>query len=126
MSKVLVVDDEDSVRKMLRTMLKNDVDEIIEAANGIEAKALCLNSDIDLIITDIVMPEKHGVDLVMELKQEMPNLPIIAISGGGGVTGRFDYLEIVNLMGVNKVLSKPFEAKELRDMVHEILEINHE
>ena len=125
MVKILVVDDEASVRKMLRSMLKNEADEIIEAENGVIAKEICLESNIDLIVTDIVMPEKHGVDLVMELKKELPDLPIIAISGGGGVTGRFDYLEIVNLMGVENILRKPFEANQLRNMVHSVLEVSH-
>jgi len=107
-------------------MLKNEADEILEAENGVIAKEICLESDIDLIVTDIVMPEKHGVDLVMELKKELPDLPIIAISGGGGVTGRFDYLEIVNLMGVENILRKPFEANQLRNMVHSALEVSHE
>lgn len=126
MAKILIVDDEKSVRKMLRNMLKNDIDEIVEAENGVVAKDLCLNSKIDLLITDIVMPEKHGVDLVMELKKERPKLPIIAISGGGGVTGRFDYLKIANLMGADNILRKPFEARELRDMVLTVLERSHE
>lgn len=122
MANILVVDDEASVRKMLRNMLKTEAAEILEAENGLVAKKMCLELDIDLIITDIVMPEKHGIDLVMELKKELPELPIIAISGGGGVTGRFDYLEIVNLIGADTVLRKPFEAKQLRDVVRSILE----
>ncbi|RDH85699.1 MAG: response regulator [endosymbiont of Galathealinum brachiosum] len=126
MKKILVVDDEAPVRKMLRSMFKNDNYEIVEADNGVTAKAMCLKGDIDLIITDIVMPEKHGVDLVMELKKEVPDLPIIAISGGGGVSGRFDYLEIANLMGADNILRKPFEAKDLRDIVHDVLGNKHE
>ncbi len=122
MVRILVVDDEAAVRKMLRNMLKSEVDEILEAENGVIAKKICLESEVNLIVTDIVMPEKHGVDLIMELKKELPNLPVIAISGGGGVTGRFDYLEIVNLMGVDNILRKPFEAAQLRDMVHSALE----
>jgi YesN/AraC family two-component response regulator len=122
MTKILIVDDEESVRKMLRSMLKNEADEIIEAENGVIAKEICLEEKIDLLITDIVMPEKHGVDLIMELKKEKPDLHIIAISGGGGVTGRFDYLEIVELMGVDNILRKPFDTVELRKKVRAILD----
>jgi len=122
MVSILVVDDEAPVRKMLRGMLENEADEIFEAENGLVAKKMCLELDIDLIVTDIVMPEKHGVDLIMELKKELPDLPVIAISGGGGVTGRFDYLEIVDLMGADNILRKPFGANQLRDMVHSLLE----
>lgn len=125
MNTILIVDDEAPVRKMLKNMLKGESVDIVEAENGLEAKKICLESEIDLMITDIVMPEKHGVDLIMELKKELPDLPIIAISGGGGVTGRFDYLEIVNLMGIENILRKPFEANELRIMVSNALDKNN-
>jgi len=92
----------------------------------VKAKALCLESDIDLLVTDIVMPEMHGVTLIMELIKECPDLSIIAISGVGGVSGRFDYLEIANLLGASNILWKPFEAKQLRDMVHAALKSHHE
>lgn len=125
-TKILIVDDEAPVRKVLRNMLKDEADEIIEAADGVAAKKICLESNIDLIVTDIVMPEKHGIDLVIELKEELPDLPIIAISGGGGVTGRFDYLKIADLMGVDNILRKPFEADQLRLMVRKVLQNSDE
>lgn len=121
LKKILIVDDEPSVLKMLRKMLKGEAEEILEAENGEQAIELCQEQEIDLIITDIVMPKKHGIDLIMEVKKIFPNLPIIAISGGGGVSGRFDYLEIAELLGANNILHKPFEAAELRDAVNNIL-----
>lgn len=120
MKKILIVDDEPSVLKMLRKILKDDAKEIVEAENGEQALELCLQHDIDLIITDIVMPKKHGIDLIMGIKKDFPNMPIIAISGGG-VTGRFNYLETAELLGANNVLHKPFEASELRATVHNII-----
>ena len=57
----------------------------------------------------------------MEIKKSFPKLPIVAISGGGGVSGRFDYLEIAELLGANNILQKPFEAADLRDAVNKIL-----
>jgi len=94
---------------------------VLDAENGVEAVKICMDTNIDLLITDIVMPEKHGIDLIMELSEKLPDLPIIAISGGGGVTGRFDYLEIAPLVGANNVLRKPFQASELRQLVEGIL-----
>lgn len=119
--KILIVDDEPSVLKMLRKMLKDESDDIVEATNGEEALQVCQQQEVDLIITDIVMPKKHGIDLIMEIKNIKPNLPIIAISGGGGVSGRFDYLEIAELLGAKNILHKPFDAGELRDVVHNII-----
>lgn len=77
--------------------------------------------DVDLLITDIVMPKIHGIDLIMEVKNIKPNLPIIAISSGGGLSGRFDYLEIAELLGAQNILYKHFNARELRNLVHNII-----
>ncbi len=119
--KILIVDDEPSVLKMLRKILKSESDDILEAVNGEEALLICQEKDVDILITDIVMPKKHGIDLIMEVKKIKPNLPIVAISGGGGVTGRFDYLEIAELLGAKNILHKPFDASELRDVIHRIV-----
>ena len=121
LKKILIVDDEPSVLKMLRKMLKDLAEEILEAENGEQALEMCQEHNVDLIITDIVMPKKHGIDLIMEIKKSFPKLPIVAISGGGGVSGRFDYLEIAELLGANNILQKPFEAADLRDAVNKIL-----
>ncbi|NOZ11030.1 MAG: response regulator [Gammaproteobacteria bacterium] len=118
---ILIVDDEPSVRKMLTKILKEEADVFLDAKNGVQAKQLCYEQDVDLMITDIVMPEKHGIDLIIEIKKEKPNLPIIAISGGGGISGRFDYLEIAGTLGVENILHKPFKASELRSFVRSAL-----
>lgn len=122
MYKILVVDDEAPVRKMVSKMLKDGDYEILEAVNGVEALNACDSSLLDLIVTDIVMPKKHGIDLIMEIKKDFPYIPVIAISGGGGVTGRFDYLEIAELVGAKNILRKPFEAIDLRNMVSAALQ----
>ena len=122
MSRILVVDDEQPVRKMICSIFKFDPYEFIEASNGEEAMQICNDTELDLLITDIVMPEKHGIDLIMEVSKKFPKLPVIAISGGGGVTGRFDYLEIAELVGANNILRKPFGTNELRNLVKNILD----
>jgi len=121
MARILIVDDEAEIRVMLNNIF-NDNYEIVEATNGVEAKKICDSTDVDLMITDIVMPEMHGVDLVLEIRRDHPDMPIIAMSGGGGVTGRFDYLKIVSLLGVEEVMQKPFEMSSLRKKVKELLE----
>jgi len=121
MTRVLVVDDEPSVRNMVAAMIEPAGYDVIEAVNGAEAVNTCKKVPVDLIITDIVMPKKNGIDLIMEIKKEFPDTPIIAISGGGGIEGRYNYLEIAKLIGANYVLKKPFELHELRGVVSEAM-----
>lgn len=121
MAKILLVDDEDSVRVLLKEMLRMSNHEITEAKNGREAYEKYCAQPADLIITDLVMPDKSGIDLIMELKEKDPNARILAISGGGGITGRFDYLPIAQLLGANCVLKKPFQMNDLCSRVEEIL-----
>lgn len=119
MSKVLVVDDEPSVRIMVKSMVESDDIDVLEASNGNEALEILERQDVSLVVTDIVMPEKHGIELIMEIKKKNSSAPIIAISGGGGITGRFDYLQIAKLVGAKNILKKPFSMDELRSLVKE-------
>lgn len=121
MVRILVVDDEPSVRKVVKSIFEADDCEVIEAVDGREALDLCKEISIDLTITDIVMPEKNGIDYIMELKKNYPNIPVVAISGGGGITGRYDYLEIAKLVGADYIVKKPFGVDELRTVVDSIL-----
>jgi len=122
MVKILIVDDEPFVRDMMTAMIKPAGYDVVEAVNGAEAFNVCKKEVVDLIITDIVMPEKNGIDLIMNVKKEYPDIPIIAVSGGGGITGRYDYLEIAKLVGANNILKKPFEIDELRSAVSNAIE----
>ena len=120
MKKILVVDDEAHMRLMLEDLLDTEY-EITLAANGREAKELMANGNFDLMITDLVMPEMNGIDLIMAIKHANPNQKVIAISGGGGISGRFDYLPVVQLLGADKIFAKPFHLHELMAAVKLIL-----
>lgn len=120
MKSILVVDDE----KMMRQVIENALSDnyvITCTDNGVEAQAQLADNDYDLVITDLVMPEMNGIDLLNSLKQARPDQKIIAISGGGGINGRFDYLPVAKLLGACTVLRKPFQIAELRDAVEKIL-----
>jgi len=121
MSRVLIVDDEKHVRDMLMKMIEPGGYKVVEVGSGAEACNVCKEMSVDLIITDMVMPEKNGIDLIMEVKKKHPDISVIAISGGGGITGRYDYLEIAKLLGVKNILKKPFAMTELRLAVDNIL-----
>lgn len=120
MKRILVVDDERSLRVMLEDLLSYDY-EVTLASNGLEAKNLLNNASFDLLITDLVMPEMNGIELVMAIQKNHPKLKIIAMSGGGGITGRFDYLPVAELIGAEKILRKPFKLSEMTDAVRQTL-----
>lgn len=120
MKRILVVDDEAAMRSLLQDMLEDDY-AIETAANGAEAMAVLERGGIDLLITDLVMPRMNGIDLVMAVRKQHPQLGIIAISGGGGINGRFDYLPVAGLVGAARVLRKPFELSDLRQAIRDML-----
>ena len=120
MKRVLVVDDEAYMREMIDDMLSDEY-EIQQAENGVEALSLLESDEYDLVITDLVMPEMNGIDLLMNIDKKTPGQKVVAISGGGGLNGRFDYLPVAKLIGACTVIRKPFEVMELRKAVEEIL-----
>ncbi len=121
MATVLIVDDEEMLRGMLRQALKKDGYDILEASNGNEALELSNTHEIDLLITDLVMPGKNGLDLIMELKKGQHNMPIIAISGGGGIDTNYDYLSVARLIGATSIFSKPIDLGQFRNTVSNLL-----
>lgn len=123
MSNILVVDDDTSILVFIEQALSKSY-QVFTAENVYEAEKISLKNNIDLLITDLVMPEKNGIDMIMEFKKSHPDIHILAISGGGGITGRFDYLPIAKLVGAHNTLKKPFTISELRDSVKSVLEHN--
>ena len=92
MARILIIDDEEKFRKMLRQMLERAGHEVVEAPDGKEGVKLYREKLTDLIITDIFMPEKEGIQTIKELKRDFPEAKIIAISGGGR-NGLFYFLK---------------------------------
>ena len=115
MARILLIDDDDSVRTMLRLTLAHFGHTVIEARNGKEGLELFQHANADLVITDIVMPEKEGLEVLMELRKRQPPVKIIAISGWR------DYLHVAKLMGAAKVLAKPFSTNVLIAAIDELL-----
>lgn len=120
MAKVLVVDDEELARFTVREILETAGHEVEEAENGVEALALQSAGPFDLVITDIIMPEKEGLETIIELKQRNPSLNIIAISGGGR-TRNLDFLKLADECGADSILTKPFSEDELMECVNACL-----
>jgi len=120
MARILIIDDEDELRSMLRRMLEQAGHEVTEAVNGAEGIELYERDRPDLIITDIIMPEKEGVETIIALRRADPDLPIIAISGGGRLEAT-DFLPMARKLGARRTLSKPFRRDQLLEAVDECL-----
>lgn len=118
MARILVIDDEELARFTIREILETAGHDVTEARDGEEGIAFQAANPFDLIITDIIMPRKEGVETIIELKRDHPNLRIIAISGGGR-TRNLDFLKLAEEYGADKVLPKPFSEDELLAAVKE-------
>lgn len=121
MTRVLVIDDEELARFTLREMLEAADFEVDEAENGRVGVEKQRANPFDLIITDIIMPEKEGVETIIDMKKDFPDLKIIAISGGGR-TRNMDFLKLSERFGASKLLAKPFTEGQLLEAVNELLE----
>ena len=124
MHNILIVDDEESIRKILREFLELAGFNVVCAENGLDAIAKASEDNYDLVITDLVMPDRNGLELILDIKKLEPRPKIIAMSGGGGIRGRYDYLEISEIVGAEKVLRKPFSMEQVQGMVKEMLPIS--
>jgi DNA-binding response OmpR family regulator len=122
MKKILVVDDEEQIRSLLGEMLSGPKYEVVTAEDGRVAEDVLAREAIDLVVTDIVMPNENGLSLILNITQSHPEMPIIAISGGGGISGRYNYLSISELVGVKKIFKKPFPLDELRATIDSLLD----
>jgi CheY-like chemotaxis protein len=114
---ILVVDDVDSVRQGLAELLRINGAKALEAVNGTAALSVMQQTpEVALVVTDIVMPDKEGIGLILELKRKYPATRIIAMSGGGRVD-KLEYLDAALQFGANAVLTKPFDASALIDAI---------
>lgn len=120
MAQVLVIDDDNQMRSLLREAFLLAGIEVDVAADGAEADALTSLQNYRVVITDIVMPDKDGFEVIFDLKQKSPATAIIAISGGGRLDAR-DYLESARSFGVTASFQKPINRKALLEKVQELL-----
>ena len=120
MASILVIDDNLDLARAVVKRLERSGHSAVMAVDGNAGLALFRSQRIDLILTDILMPEKEGLETIRELRKESPDVPIIAMSGGGYATGT-DYLRLAMKFGANASLQKPFEQHELVALVTELL-----
>ncbi|MCP4694554.1 MAG: response regulator, partial [Desulfobacterales bacterium] len=109
---ILIIDDERQIRLMLRRLFESKGYKITVASDGAEGMKLYRENPADLIITDLLMPEKEGLETIRELKKEYPAVKIIAMSGGGKLEPGL-FLDTAKKFGATHALSKPFENEVL-------------
>jgi CheY-like chemotaxis protein len=120
MACILVIDDHDELRGTLRAILEGAGYEVREASNGREGLACCQAHAIDLVITDLLMPEQEGLETIQQLRTIQPIPKIIAMSGGGQ-TGQLDFLHVATVFGADRTLQKPMRARDLLTAVQSLL-----
>jgi CheY-like chemotaxis protein len=121
MTSILLVDDDDDFRSMLVESLSQASYEVTEARDGREGLQLYRDHPCDLIITDLIMPEKEGLETIEEFRRNYPGVKIIAISGGSRY-GPFDYLKMARALGARQVLAKPFSRQEILEAIIQVLD----
>ena len=119
-TRILVADDEREVRALLRTVLEQGGYEVVEAADGQKALSALREGGIGLVLLDLVMPGKEGIETIRDIRKELPGTRIIAISGGFGT----QFLGMAKLLGADDTLSKPVRAEQLLAKVEEVLQRN--
>jgi two-component system, chemotaxis family, chemotaxis protein CheY len=119
MTRVLIVDDNPDSREMLRTLLEVERYDVDVAADGEQALRMQRTAPADVVITDLFMPDKDGMETIRDLSTEFPQTKIIAMSGAANYT--VDYLSLSLEFGAAKVLRKPFEATALLGALREVL-----
>src|SRR5215510_12605005 len=120
MTRILLIDDDALARDMLRQMLERAGYEVVDAASGREGLQHYQATVINLIITDILMPEQDGLETIQQLRRLAPEAKIIAISGGG--QNRFDLLPVAAKLGAQRILRNPLRRQDLLDAVRQLVQ----
>jgi DNA-binding response OmpR family regulator len=120
MSRILVVDDNTSMREAVCEMLQHAGYETVSVESGWLAAPIHRSDPVDLIITDLFMPDTDGLEIIYQFRNEFPTVKIIAVSGGGS-RGLVELLAVAKKMGAHRALMKPFSFEELIGAVEEVL-----
>ena len=122
---MLVIEDNPDLRSLLEHTLAAEGFEVETASNGTEALRLLHNCPVEIVVTDIFMPDKDGIEVISELKQSHPGMTIIAMSGGPRGHGQVNYLTVARQVGADGVLGKPFTPSQLVDLLQRLVRTRH-
>jgi CheY-like chemotaxis protein len=121
MARILLIDDDESFRSVLKVSLEQMGHAVTEARDGLIGLARFKDGVFDVVVTDLIMPDKEGIETIMELRKLDPAVKIIAMSGGGRVTS-VDYLQIARQVGAKRILAKPFLYGDIKTAIEELME----
>jgi len=121
MKDILVMDDDFQFRQVLKLRLEEAGYKVHDAGDGINGMRLLSAEPIGLVITDIIMPGKEGIEPIREIRHDYPDVKIIAISGGGRINGEC-YLRTAKRLGADRTFTKPFKREELLAAIQELLD----
>jgi CheY-like chemotaxis protein len=116
MARILLIDDDKALREVLRLSLEHLGHSVMEAQDGDEGLALFSQHSADIVLTDLIMPGKEGLETIQELRRVYPTIKIIAMSGGGRVAAQ-DYLKVAAEFGAVRILAKPFAITALAEAI---------
>ncbi len=119
---ILVVDDEPGIRELLCMMLEAAGYAVMAAEDGVQAPKLLAAHPVDVIITDLLMPERDGLEFITEVRKKYPAIKIIAMSGGGHIA-RDSYLRIAKNFGAHFLLEKPFSQAGVLGAIETVLKV---
>ncbi len=120
MAKILLIDDERAMRQIIFKTLEGAGHAVRQAENGKAGLALFNSHTFELVITDVFMPDKDGIETIREIKAQAPATRILAVSGGGRA-GATEFLGLAKLFGADMILQKPFRIHSLLDTVEQLL-----
>ena len=123
MCEILIIDDEEPIRLMLRTLFEKKGYSVEDASNGVEGYKLFLENPSNVVILDMLMPVKDGIETMISLKKDFPGVKIIAISGGGVVNPDV-YLSLAQKLGADYTFQKPVEKNKLLSAVESLIQGN--
>ncbi|MCK4881946.1 MAG: response regulator [Candidatus Omnitrophica bacterium] len=121
MAQILIIDDNDQFRGMLQEMLSQSGYKVLVASDGRDGVALYREKRPDLVITDVIMPEKDGAEVIFELQKEFPGIKMIVMTGGGNGNAQIYLKSIMAYSNVKHAFEKPFNMSELLATVKEII-----
>jgi DNA-binding response OmpR family regulator len=115
MANILAIDDDEQCVLLLKAVFEKAGHSVASACDGKTGMNLARAGHFDLVITDVLMPEKDGLELIKELRREKPAVQIVAISGGGVLYAE-DCLKMAKLFGARHILKKPLDIKQLLEI----------
>ena len=121
MARIIVIDDQEPIRRVVRRALEKEGHEVLEASDGEIGEQLLERSPADVVITDIFMPGQDGIVTLRQIRKRFPAVKVIVMSGGDS-TGMLDLRRDAELLGAVKSLQKPFNARDIVDVVRAVLQ----